>query len=329
VDIRKAEDYPLSETNNAGEPSSTEGIVVEQITKTYKGGKIKALNGLNLHIKPGEAFGLIGPNGAGKTTFFGCLLAFLKVDSGRITVDGQPPDSLDTRRHVGYLPERLNFDAWMSGREFLEYHHALAEQSPVAKVKDCEELLNRVGLRQEAWDLTVKKYSRGMLQRLGLAQALLGKPKYLLLDEPSSGVDPGGVLLVRNVLKDLKKEGVTIVLNSHQLDQVEKVCDRVAFISSGQVEAIENLNLSDDNIKELEIQWLSEQSQDSDQIAKIIAEQGATLVSLQQNSALIAVSSNEIIAATIKALVLNGVPVIYTALKESRLERYFLESRKE
>src|SRR3984885_1192821 len=186
------------------------GIVVDQITKTYKGGKIKALNGISLHIKEGEAFGLIGPNGAGKSTFFGCLLAFLKVDSGTITIDGKPTDSLETRRTVGYLPERLNFDGWMTGREFLDFHHELAELPQSGRVSACEELLTRVALQQTAWDLPIKKYSRGMLKRLGLAQALITSPKYLLLDEPASGVDPGGVLLVRKVLKELKSTGMTI-----------------------------------------------------------------------------------------------------------------------
>jgi ABC-2 type transport system ATP-binding protein len=301
------------------------GIVVEQVAKTYKGGKVKALNNLSLDIKEGEAFGLIGPNGAGKTTFFGCLLAFLKVDAGTITIDGLEPDSLETRRKVGYLPERLNFDAWMTGREFLYYHHELSEQARSECVSACEALLARVALVPSSWDLPIKKYSRGMLQRLGLAQALINSPKYLLLDEPASGVDPGGVLLVRSLLKELKRKGTTIVLNSHQLEQVEKVCDRVAYINAGQVEAIENLTQSDAETKELVVKWMvTDTLPKHSELPGIVGEHGVDVVDLQQASATLAVANDEAIAATVKTLILKGFPIIHVASVESRLEKYFV-----
>ncbi|HEY9733798.1 MAG TPA: ABC transporter ATP-binding protein, partial [Drouetiella sp.] len=183
------------------EPSA--GIVVENVVKTYKAGKVKALDSLSLHARPGEALGIIGPNGAGKTTLFGCLLAFLRPDTGSILVDGLPPDALETRRLIGYLPERLNFDKWMTGRQFMQFHYELSGQDLHSKVSTCDDLLSRVGLDQRAWDLLIKRYSRGMLQRLGFAQALIGKPRFLLLDEPASGVDPAGVLLLRKLMREL------------------------------------------------------------------------------------------------------------------------------
>jgi ABC-2 type transport system ATP-binding protein len=306
------------------------GIVVDQITKTYKGGKIKALNGISLHIKEGEAFGLIGPNGAGKSTFFGCLLAFLKVDSGTITIDGKPTDSLETRRTVGYLPERLNFDGSMTGREFLDFHHELAELPRSGRVSACEELLSRVALQPTAWDLPIKKYSRGMLQRLGLAQALINSPKYLLLDEPASGVDPGGVLLVRKVLKELKSTGMTIVLNSHQLDQVEKVCDRVAFISAGRVEAIENMQSVEIENRELVLKWILDDTTPSQsEFRSIVSELGADVLALDQTSATLALPNKAAIATAIKTLTAKGFPIVHATSLDSRLEKFFMPTEGE
>src|SRR5262249_11735976 len=176
-----------------------------------------------------------------KTTLLGCLLGFLRPDSGTVTIDDRPPDDVQVRRVTGYLPERLVLDRWMTGREFLSYHHALARLPDTSRSSEVDEALARVGLPADAGARPIRKYSRGMLQRLGLAQALLGSPRYVFLDEPASGVDPAGVVLFRRLLNEIKGRGVTVVLNSHQLEQVERVCDRVALVSGGKVEAVETL----------------------------------------------------------------------------------------
>jgi ABC-2 type transport system ATP-binding protein len=209
------------------------GIVVDGLCKTYRRREARALDGFSIEVRPGEILGLIGPNGAGKTTFLGCLLGFLEPDAGRIEIGGMAPDSLAVRRLVGYLPERLTFDRWMNARAFLRLHHELAEQPGESREEDVAAALMRVQIDSSAWDAGLDGFSRGMLQRLGLAQALIGRPRILLLDEPASGVDPAGVLHFRQLFRELRAEGVTIVLNSHQLDQIERVCDRVAFIASG------------------------------------------------------------------------------------------------
>jgi ABC-2 type transport system ATP-binding protein len=258
------------------------------------------------------------------------LLAFLKVDSGTITIDGKPTDSLETRRAVGYLPERLNFDGWMTGREFLHYHHELAELPKSLRIGGCEELLSRVALQPTAWDLPIKKYSRGMLQRLGLAQALINSPKYLLLDEPASGVDPGGVLLVRKVLKELKSTGMTIVLNSHQLDQVEKVCDRVAFINAGQVQAIEDMQTTEQETKELVLKWiLADGTPGEAEFRSIVSEHGADVLAIEQTSATLMLPDDEAVASTIKTLILKGFSIIHAASLDSRLEKYFAPTERD
>ena len=221
------------------------GIEVHGLSKSYRrglsGDRVRALVDVSLTIAPGEAFGIIGPNGAGKTTFLGCLLGFLRPDAGCITIDGRAPDDLAVRAVTGYLPERLVLDRWMTGDEFLTYHHALARLPARTRRIEVEAALERVGLAGEAGGRAIRRYSRGMLQRLGLAQAMLGRPRYLFLDEPASGVDPAGVVLFRRLLSELAHQGVTVILNSHQLDQVERVCDRVAFVKAGRVEAIETV----------------------------------------------------------------------------------------
>ena len=217
------------------------GIVVRNLVKSYGGGK-RALDDVSLDIAPGEAVGIIGPNGAGKTTFFGCLLGHLRPQSGVITIGGRSPDTLLTKSEVGFLPERLLFDRWMTGGRFLAHHHALAGLPAERRRADVSESFAKVGLEPAAASKSLKAYSRGMLQRIGLAQALLAKPRWLFLDEPASGVDPAGVLLFRRLLAEARAGGTTIVLNSHQLEQVERICDRVAFLREGRVLSIEVLH---------------------------------------------------------------------------------------
>ena len=210
------------------------------LAKSYGGGR-RALDGVDLAIRPGEAFGIIGPNAAGKTTLLGCLLGHLRPNAGKITIGGRSPDSLGVKAAIGYLPERLLFDRWMTGRRFLEHHHRLAGMPRADERADVERAFAEVDLPTDAARRRLGTYSRGMLQRIGLAQALLARPRYLFLDEPASGVDPAGVLLFRSLLARARAAGTTILLNSHQLDQVERVCERVAFMKSGRIDAIEVL----------------------------------------------------------------------------------------
>jgi ABC-2 type transport system ATP-binding protein len=208
-------------------------IVIDGVVKRY--GRTTALAGVSLTINRGEAIGIIGPNGAGKTTLMGILLGLIDPDSGSISIGGRSPHSLETKRTIGYVPERIGFSRWMSGRALVDLHAALCGTGGT------EAMLERVALDRAAWDRPMKKYSRGMLQRTALAQALVGNPQFLFLDEPTSGIDPAGAIRFREIVAALKAAGVTIVLNSHQLDQMERVCDRVAFLRAGRIEAIESV----------------------------------------------------------------------------------------
>lgn len=211
-------------------------IVIENVCKRY--GRTVALDGVTLTIRRGEAIGIIGPNGAGKTTLMAALLGLIDPTAGTILIDGGSPHALATKRRMGYLPERLGFNRWMSGRALVSLHARLCGIGGCGAV---DAMLERVGLERAAWDRPLQKYSRGMLQRTGLAQALIGSPDFLFLDEPTSGIDPAGAIRFRDIVHDLKRAGVTIVVNSHQLDQMERICDRVAFVRAGKIEAIEDV----------------------------------------------------------------------------------------
>jgi ABC-2 type transport system ATP-binding protein len=311
----------------------TNGIVVENLTKTYRRGfageRFHALNTVSLSVRSGEVFGVIGPNGAGKTTLFGCLLGFLRPDSGRITIDGHAPDDLAVRAVTGYLPERLVLDRWMTGFGFLAYHHALARLPAATRRDDCGAALARIGLDPEAGQRAVRSYSRGMLQRLGLAQSLLGSPRFVFLDEPASGVDPAGVVVFRRLLADLKGSGVTVILNSHQLEQVERVCNRVAFVKGGRVEAIETLDAGSAHARGLRIRWAANAAVNAELLRTAAERVGAGFVEATQadsggGAGRFTARDDEGAARLLRALIEAGVPVVEATPDEGRLERLFL-----
>ena len=191
-----------------------------------------ALRGVDMCLQPGELVGLLGPNGAGKSTLVKTVCGLVRATSGRVTVYGAAAGSRDARRVIGYLAETFRYPAWCTGTELLNLHQRLTGSDGGAAERS--RLLELVGL-PEAATLRVDEMSKGMQQRLGLAQALIGQPRLLLLDEPTSALDPVGRRLVRDVLGHLRDSGVTVLLNSHLLSEVELVCDRVVIIRAGEV----------------------------------------------------------------------------------------------
>jgi ABC-2 type transport system ATP-binding protein len=218
-------------------------IEIENVSKTYGrlGRRTRALDGVRLSVARGETLGLIGPNGAGKTTLLSCLLGFLRPDSGSIRIDGRAADDLWIRARTGYMPERLGFDRDLTGAAFLAHHWRLSGGDRSATGAEVAAAAARVGLEGATLGKKLKTYSRGMLQRIGVAQATLGNPDLLFLDEPASGTDPLGVAIVRDRIVEAKSRGATIVLNSHQLAEVERVCDRVVYIDRGRLSRDETL----------------------------------------------------------------------------------------
>ena len=307
------------------------GIRIEGLTKTYRSGRVRALEDVSLEIRAGESFGIIGPNGAGKTTLVGCLLGHLRPDTGSIEIDGRSPDSLSVKRETGYLPERLVLDRWMTGLHFLEYHHALAGLDAASRRADAEAGLERVGLAAEAGAQPIRRYSRGMLQRLGLAQALLGSPRYLILDEPVSGVDPAGVIQFRRLLQEVRARGTTLIINSHQLDEVERVCDRVAFVQGGRVQSIETPQAGAEVSRVVVVRWAASTPQgvlSPGRFEAIAREAGARFADAQPPAARFVVADDDGAARLLERLVAAGVRVSEAAPEGGRLERLFTAPEK-
>lgn len=193
-----------------------------------------AVADLSLSIGRGEIFGFLGPNGAGKTTSLKMLLALVEPSGGGGAVLGAPLGDRAARAKVGFLPEHFRFHDCLTGRELLRFHGRLYGMRGPALEHRIDELLSRVDLL-DAENQPIREYSKGMLQRVGLAQALLNDPEVVFLDEPTSGLDPLGRLLVRDLIRDLRARGTTVFLNSHLLGEVEATCDRVAFVKQGRV----------------------------------------------------------------------------------------------
>jgi ABC-2 type transport system ATP-binding protein len=197
-------------------------------------GSKTAVADLTLQVKRGEIFGFLGPNGAGKTTSIKMLLGLTAPTAGEATLLGHPLGNRPTRAKIGFLPEHFRFHEWLTAAEFLDLHGRLFGMTNSARTAVIPDLLELVGLTKQA-GTQLKAFSKGMLQRIGLAQALLNDPELVFLDEPTSGLDPLGRRLVRDIINSLRAEGTTVFLNSHLLSEVEKTCDRVAFIREGVI----------------------------------------------------------------------------------------------
>jgi ABC-2 type transport system ATP-binding protein len=210
----------------------TPALAVSDLRKSY--GRTEALRGVALEVGEGELFGLLGPNGAGKSTLVKIACGLVRPTTGSAQVAGAPAGSLPAQRALGYLAELFRFPEWQSADEVLGLHQRLAGSGGGAKERG--ELLELVGLEAAA-ERPVGEMSKGMQQRLGIAQAMIGSPKLLLLDEPTSALDPAGRRTVRRLLEELRSRGVAVLLNSHLLSEVELVCDRVAIINHGEVVA--------------------------------------------------------------------------------------------
>jgi ABC-2 type transport system ATP-binding protein len=210
----------------------TVAIETRGLSKTF--GEQVAVSDLTLSVEQGEVFGFLGPNGAGKTTSIKMLLGLIAPTSGEGRLLGAALGDHRTRRRVGFLPEHFRFHDWLTADEFLALHAELYQMPPETSRQRIQELLELVGLIAHARQ-KLRQFSKGMLQRIGLAQALLNRPDVVILDEPTSGLDPVGRRLVRDIIKDLRQSGTTVFLNSHLLSEVEITCDRVAFIKHGEV----------------------------------------------------------------------------------------------
>jgi len=207
-------------------------VEIQGLRKVYQ--QIIAVDDISLVTYRGEAFGFLGPNGAGKSTVVKILTGLVAPTKGTVRVLGQPVNHVQIRRQVGYLPEFPSFHRWLKARDFLEFHGRLFGLKRTMLEKRIGEVLARVGLAGRE-NQKLSTFSKGMLQRIGLAQAIINKPDLVILDELVSGLDPVGQRDMRELLRELKAEGTSIFLNSHLLADVEAICDRVAIINQGRI----------------------------------------------------------------------------------------------
>ena len=208
-------------------------VDLRDVTKIYRR-RVHALRGIEMRVHSGEIFGLLGPNGAGKTTLVKIMMTVVRPNRAKGTVLGRPMGNKTALARIGYLPEHARFPGYLTGRQALEFYAALAKVGRRARKERAGQLLETVGL-SEAADLKLATYSKGMAQRLGIAQAIINDPDLVVLDEPTDGVDPVGRREIRQILVNLRAMGTTVFVNSHLLGELEMVCDRVAILVAGLV----------------------------------------------------------------------------------------------
>src|SRR5713101_6807290 len=215
-------------------------IEIHHLTKDYQVGfwrrrKVRALDGLSLTVERGQVFGFLGANGAGKTTTLKLLMRLIYPTGGTARILGRDIGDTSMHARIGYLPENPYFYDYLTAREFLNYCAQLFGQNSAARTRRTEELLARVNLEKKSWDRQLRKFSKGMLQRVGLAQALVNDPEIVFLDEPMSGLDPVGRREVRDLIASLRTQGKTVFMCSHILSDIEVLCDNVAILKAGRL----------------------------------------------------------------------------------------------
>ncbi len=297
--------------------SSDLAICTGGLRKIFSG-KV-AVRNLTLEVPRGEVFGFLGPNGAGKSTSVKMLLGLVFPTSGEAQILGCPVGDVKTRSKVGFLPEHFRFYDWLTPTELLKLHGRLYGMSHAKLRERVPVLLDLVGLTPHR-EKRLRDFSKGMLQRIGLAQALLNEPDLIFLDEPTSGLDPVGRRLVRDIIKAQRDRGATVLLNSHLLGEVEITCDRVAFIKDGEV--VETRQLDDD---------VEEQTTVSIRAANVTAEVASGLsrwsrsVRAEGDRLMLSVSSRGVVPELVRYLVSSGADVYEVTPQRLSLEERFLE----
>ena len=264
--MQRLESIGMAETAVAEKSRSTSPAVGEVIvetrnlTKVYKdfwGRKKKvALNALDLQIKRGEIFGLLGPNGSGKTTTIKLLLGLLFPTSGEATVFGSPAADVRKNERIGYLPEESYLYRFLNAEETLDFYGRLFDMPSDTRKERAAELIRTVGLEQDR-RRTLREYSKGMRQRIGLAQALINDPEFIIFDEPTSGFDPMGTIWMKNLIRELRNKGKTVLMCSHRLDDVQHVCDRVAILYNGNLQELGDVDTLVEDANRVEVRAIN------------------------------------------------------------------------
>lgn len=317
-----AEHRTVADDLSVAASSARLAVETRRLRKVFGG--FVAVDDLTISVGEGEVFGFLGPNGAGKTTSVKMLMGLTRPTSGEARLLGRPLGDRAARSRIGFLPEMFRFHDWLTGEELLDLHARLYGMSAAERRRRVPEVLHLVGMYGRRGE-RLRSYSKGMQQRVGLAQALLPDPQLVILDEPTSALDPIGRLDVRTIIQTLRAEGCTVFLNSHLLSEVESVCDRVAIINRGRVAATGPMRdlLSRELLVELRLGRL-----DGD-VEALIARHGAIRQVVRDPrrpaTATVEVSDEEAVARLIDALVAAGVPVYGATPHHRSLEEVFFE----
>lgn len=263
-------------------------IEIRGLRKVYRSGFLRrayvALNDLDLDVRSGEVLGYIGPNGAGKTTTIKMLMGLNLPTAGTVKLLGRPLSDRTVRRRIGFLPERPYFYDYLTAQEFLHFYGTLHGMAKADRQRRIDELLPLVHM-ERARHVQLRKFSKGMLQRVGVAQALINDPDLVVLDEPSSGLDPMGRMLIRDIILGLKERGTTVMLASHILSDVEEICDRVAIVAGGELRQVASVSdLVGHKVQSVEVRVTG---LDDDTVAKLapqghrVTPQGRTVIEVE------------------------------------------------
>ena len=278
-----------------------------------------AVRDLTLSVRRGEIFGFLGPNGAGKSTSIKMLLGLVRPTNGGGTLLGAPLGDVAVRQRIGFLPEDFRFYDWLTATELLELHGRLAGLTPQRAKSRAPEALETVGMSAHA-TRRLRGFSKGMLQRLGLAQALMHEPELIFLDEPTSGLDPMGRRMVRDVIRAQRDRGATVFLNSHLLSEIEVTCDRVAFIKDGAI--VESRDLHNDGNSAARRVRIAARGVSPSTLAQL--SQWTEKTELSGDDLVVEVRSDDVVPAIVRHLVTNGAEVSQVVTEATSLEEVFI-----
>jgi ABC-2 type transport system ATP-binding protein len=310
----------------------SEIIEIENLTKDYQVGfftkkKVRALDGLSLTVRRGEVFGFLGANGAGKTTTLKLLMRLIYPSAGRAKILGRDISDITMHNRIGYLPENPYFYDYLTARELVGYFGRLFGLNNEEQKDRTEKLLTRVGLEEKSWNKQLRKFSKGMLQRVGLAQALVNDPEVIFLDEPMSGLDPIGRKQVRDLILELKSQGKTVFMCSHILSDIEVLCDRVAILRNGKLGASGKLNdLLKQSGKTQSVEIVVSGVDQADIEKAIETERACTVASSPAGVKITVYSENEVDAVLAMIRKLDGSFVSAQPVKQSLEELFVAET---
>ena len=299
--------------------SASNNFAVETHGLRKEFGAKVAVRNLSLNVRRGEIFGFLGPNGAGKSTSIKMLLGLVKPTGGKAFVLGAPANDVEIRRQIGFLPEDFRFYDWLTAAELIRLHGRLCGMHSDKLRQRVPEVLELVGLTPHI-DRRVRGFSKGMLQRLGLAQALVHEPQIIFLDEPTSGLDPMGRRLVRDILRAQRERGATVFLNSHLLGEIEITCDRVVFIKDGEVVAEQDLHAAAEKQVRVVVKARNVSQHAIDGLST-----WSTSTSYENGRLIFTAASSEALPDALRFLVASGVDIFEFTPERMSLEDLFVK----